>query len=76
MVRFAKLVRIDPDVGLRLSYRTVSNGEDAVPVRAPNFPGTTSVHLLEPAVPKKGLMYTGRHLHHDSGHARTNKAFR
>ncbi len=41
--RFAKLVRLDPDVGLRLSYRSDSYGEDAVPVRAPHFPGMTSV---------------------------------
>ncbi len=41
--RFTKNVCFDPDVGLRVSYRSVSYGEDAVPVRAPHIPGTTSV---------------------------------
>ncbi len=75
MIRFAKHAGVDPDVGLRLSHRNVSHDEDAVPVRAPHFPGMTSARQLEPAVPTKGLIYTGRYLHHDSGRVRTNKMF-
>ncbi len=48
--RFANIVRIDPDVGLQLSYRSVSYGEDAVPVRLTTFPGMTSARELEPAL--------------------------
>ncbi len=54
---------------VRLLYRIVSYGEDAVPVRLTMLPGMTSARQLEPAVPIKGLMYTGRYLHYDSGRA-------
>ncbi len=73
--RFAKNAAFDPDAGLRLSYSSVSCGEDAVPVRLTTFPDMTSVHLLEPAVPIQGLIQTGRHLHHDSGRMRITREF-
>ncbi len=65
--RFVKTVRLDPDVGLRLSYRSLSCGEDAVPVRLTKIPGMTSARQLEPVVTKIFLTQTGRNLHHDPG---------
>ncbi len=73
--RFVKTVRLDLDVGLRLSYRSDSYGEDAVPVRLTKIPGMTSARQLEPVVTTKVLIQTGRNLHHDSGRTRTNQTF-
>ncbi len=55
-------------------FRTLAEAR-ILPVRSTTFPGMTSVHLLEPAVPIFFLMYTGRHLHNDSGRVRITRAF-
>ncbi len=50
-------------------FRTLAEAR-ILPVRLTMLPDMTSARLLEPAATKKGLMYTGRNLLHDSGHLR------